>query len=153
MTSLREKIGYYLPFFYAHVFGLTVQQAAMLFLVTRIYDAVSDPLMGIVADRTSTRSGKYRPYLLWIALPFSLCGVMLFTTPSFGPDGKLVYAYVTYLLMMTVYTGINVPYGALLGVITTDSDEKTVFSSFRMFFAYGGSFIALACWEPLCRFV
>lgn len=168
MTSLREKIGYglgdmassmfwkifsyYLPFFYAHVFGLTVQQAAMLFLITRIWDAVSDPLMGIVADRTSTRWGKYRPYLLWIALPFSLCGVMLFTTPSFGPNGKLVYAYVTYLLMMTVYTGINVPYGALLGVITTDSDEKTVFSSFRMFFAYGGSFIALACWEPLCRF-
>jgi len=168
MAALREKIGYgfgdmassmfwkifsyYLPFFYAHVFGLTVRQAAMLFLVTRIWDAVSDPLMGIVADRTVSRWGKYRPYLLWAALPFSLCGVLLFSTPSFGPDGKLIYAYATYLLMMTVYTVINVPYGAMLGVITTDSNEKTLFSSFRMFFAYGGSFLALACWEPLCSF-
>ena len=117
-------------------------------LVTRVWDAVSDPMMGIIADRTKTRWGKYRPYLLFFALPFALCGVLLFTTPE---TGKTIWAYVTYILMMTVYTGINVPYGSLLNVMTADSDEKSVLSSFRMFFAYGGSFIALFAWEPLCN--
>lgn len=166
MASLKDKIGYgfgdmassmfwkifsyYLPFFYAHIFGIGLEHAAVLFLITRIWDAVSDPMMGIIADRTNTRWGKYRPYVLWFAVPFAVCGVLLFTTPDFSQGRKLVWAYVTYILMMTVYTGINVPYGAMLGVITPSSAEKTVFSSYRMFFAYGGSFIALAAWEPLC---
>lgn len=102
-------------------------------LVTRIWDTVSDPMMGVIADRTHTRWGKYRPYLLFFAAPFAISGVLLFTTPDLGETGKLVWAYVTYILMMTVYTGINVPYGSMLGVMTNDSDEKTVFSSFRMF--------------------
>jgi GPH family glycoside/pentoside/hexuronide:cation symporter len=82
---------------------------------------------------------------------FSICGILLFTTPDLDYGGKLIWAYVTYILMMTVYTGINVPYGAMLGVMTDDTNEKTVFSSFRMFFAYGGSFISLFLWEPLCN--
>ena len=166
MASLSEKIGYgfgdmassmfwkvfsyYLPFFYANVFGLSLIDTGLLLLVTRIWDAVSDPMMGAVADRTKTRWGKYRPYLLWVAAPFSICGILLFTTPDWGYAAKLVWAYVTYIMMMTVYTGINVPYGAMLGVMTEDSQEKTVFSSFRMFFAYGGSFISLFAWDPLC---
>lgn len=166
MARLSEKIGYgfgdmassmfwkvfsyYLPFFYSNVFGLSLTDAGILVLVTRIWDAVSDPMMGIVADRTNTRWGKYRPYLLWVAAPFSICGILLFTTPDWGYAGKLLWAYVTYILMMSVYTGINVPYGAMLGVMSDNPHEKTVFSSFRMFFAYGGSFIALAAWEPLC---
>lgn len=168
MALLKEKIGYgfgdmassmfwkifsyYLPIFYSNIFGLSLVDAGILVLVTRIWDAVSDPMMGIFADRTKTRWGKYRPYLLWVAAPFSICGILLFTTPDLSYAGKLIWAYVTYVLMMTVYTGINVPYGAMLGVITTDTKEKTVFSSFRMFFAYGGSFIALFLWEPLCAF-
>ena len=163
--TLKEKIGYglgdmsssmfwklfsyFLPFFYSNVFGLSLADAGILMLVTRIWDAVSDPMMGILADRTKTRWGKYRPYLLFFAVPFAVCGVMLFTTPE---NGKTVWAYVTYILMMTVYTGINVPYGSLLNVMTSDSDEKSVLSSFRMFFAYGGSFLALGIWEPLCNF-
>lgn len=166
MAPLREKVGYgfgdmassmfwkvfsyYLPFFYANVFGLSLIDTGVLLLVTRIWDAVSDPMMGVIADRTKTRWGKYRPYLLWIAAPFSICGILLFTTPDWGYAAKLIWAYVTYILMMTVYTGINVPYGAMLGVMTDNSQEKTVFSSFRMFFAYGGSFIALFAWDPLC---
>ncbi|MBO4566826.1 MAG: MFS transporter [Bacteroidales bacterium] len=166
-TTLAEKIGYgfgdmsssmfwkifsyYLPFFYSNIFGLRLDQVALLLVITRIWDAVSDPMMGILADRTTTRWGKYRPYLLFVSLPFALCGIFLFTTPDAGATVKLVWAYVTYILMMTVYTGINVPYGAMLGVMTDDSDTKTVLSSFRMFFAYGGSFIALFCWEPLCN--
>lgn len=167
MNPLREKIGYgfgdmsssmfwkifsyYLPFFYSNVFGLSLTDAGMLMLITRIWDAVSDPMMGVIADRTHTRWGKYRPFLLWIAAPFAIAGILLFTTPDMGPTGKLVWAYVTYILMMTVYTAINVPYGAMLGVMTDDSNTKTVFSSYRMFFAYGGSFIALYSWEPLCN--
>lgn len=168
MASLREKIGYglgdmsssmfwkvfsyYLPFFYSNVFGLSLVDAGVLVLVTRIWDAVSDPMMGVIADRTHTRWGKYRPYLLFVAPLFSIAGILLFTTPDWTYSAKLIYAYVTYILMMTVYTGINVPYGAMLGVMTDDPQEKTVFSSFRMFFAYGGSFIALAAWEPLVNF-
>ena len=148
-SSMFWKLfSYFLPFFYSNVFGLSLADAGILMLVTRIWDAVSDPMMGILADRTKTRWGKYRPYLLFFALPFAVCGVLLFTTPE---NGKTVWAYVTYILMMTVYTGINVPYGSLLNVMTADSDEKSVLSSYRMFFAYAGSFIALGVWEPLCN--
>lgn len=149
-SSMFWKIfSYYLPFFYSNIFGLSLTDAGVILLVTRIWDAVSDPMMGVIADRTNTRWGKYRPYLLWVAPLFSICGILVFTTPDWGYAGKLIWAYTTYLLMMTVYTGINVPYGAMLGVMTDDSNEKTVFSSFRMFFAYGGSFIAMFLWEPL----
>ena len=164
-TKLIEKIGYgfgdmssstfwkifsyYLPIFYSNIFGLSLIDAGVLVLVTRIWDAVSDPMMGIVADRTNTRWGKYRPYLLWVAPLFSICGILLFTTPDLNYGGKLIWAYVTYIMMMSVYTAINVPYGAMLGVVTDDTNEKTVYSSFRMFFAYGGSFLALFLWEPL----
>ena len=168
MAHISEKVGYglgdmsssmfwkvfsyYLPFFYSNVFGLSLVDAGILVLVTRIWDAVSDPMMGIIADRTQTRWGKYRPYLLFVAPLFSIAGILLFTTPDWSYGAKLIYAYITYILMMTIYTAINVPYGAMLGVMTDDSQEKTVFSSFRMFFAYGGSFIALAAWEPLVNF-
>ena len=148
-SSMFWKLfSYFLPFFYSNVFGLSLADAGILMLVTRIWDAVSDPMMGIIADRTKTRWGKYRPYLLFFSLPFAVCGILLFTTPE---NGKTLWAYITYILMMTVYTGINVPYGSLLNVMTADSDEKSVLSSYRMFFAYGGSFIALFAWEPLCN--
>ena len=168
MARLSEKIGYglgdmsssmfwkifsyYLPIFYSDIFQLTLAQTATLMFVTRFWDTVSDPMMGVIADRTETRWGKYRPYLLWFAAPFAISGVLLFTTPDWDNQGRLAYAYITYILMMTVYTGINVPYASMLGVMTNDSQEKTVFSSYRMFFAYGGSFIALFAWEPLCDF-
>ena len=151
-SSMFWKVfSYYLPFFYSNIFGLSLKDAGIILLVTRIWDAVSDPMMGILADRTQTRWGKYRPYLLFVAPLFSIAGILLFTTPDWGYTAKLVWAYATYILMMTVYTGINVPYGAMLGVMTADSQEKTVYSSFRMFFAYGGSFLALFLWEPLCN--
>ncbi len=159
MAKLSEKIGYglgdmsssmfwkifsyYLPIFYSDVFGLKPVHAATLLGITRLYDAVSDPVMGIIADRTQTRWGKYRPYLLWLAIPFALIGIMAFYVPDTSYGVKHLYAYVAYILMMTAYTAVNVPYGAMLGVVTADSKEKSVFSSFRMFFAYIGSFIAM----------
>lgn len=168
MASLHEKIGYglgdmassmywkifsaYLPFFYTNVFGLPLEMAAVLFLITRLWDAVSDPMMGALADRTRSRWGKYRPWLLVMSLPFALCGVLLLTTPDLSSQGKTIWAFVTYILMMTIYTAINVPYGSMLGVMTDDSREKTVFSSYRMFFAYVGSFIVLGAWEPTIKY-
>ena len=143
-SSMFWKIfSYYLPIFYSDVFGLKPQHAAFLLLITKLYDAVSDPVMGIIADRTNSKWGKYRPYLLWVAIPFALIGIMSFYTPQVGYTFKHIYAYVTYILMMTVYTAINVPYGAMLGVVSESSKEKSVFSSYRMFFAYIGSFIAM----------
>ena len=159
MAALKEKIGYgfgdfassmfwkifsyYLPIFYSDVFGLKPAHAATLLLVTKLYDAVSDPVMGLIADRTQTRWGRYRPYLLWMAIPFAVIGVLSFYVPNTTYTLKHVYAYVMYILMMTAYTAVNVPYGAMLGVVTADSREKSVFSSFRMFFAYIGSFVAM----------
>lgn len=152
-SSMFWKIfSYYLPFFYSNIFGMSLAHAGTLVLVTKLYDAVSDPVMGLIADRTNTRWGKYRPYLLWIAIPFAVAGILAFFTPQTDNyTFKHVYAYVTYILMMTVYTAINVPYGAMLGVMTDDSREKSVFSSFRMFFAFIGSFIAMGSFEPLLK--
>lgn len=152
-SSMFWKIfSYYLPFFYSNIFGLSLAHAGTLLLVTKLYDAISDPVMGLIADRTSTRGGKYRPYLLWIALPFAIAGILAFYTPQTDNyTFKHIYAYATYILMMTVYTAINVPYGAMLGVVTDDSREKSVFSSFRMFFAFIGSFISMGIFEPLLR--
>ena len=159
MNRLSEKIGYglgdmassmfwkifsyYLPIFYSDVFGLRPVHAATLLLVTKLYDAVSDPVMGLVADRTQTRWGKYRPYLLWMAVPFAVIGILSFYVPDGSYTFKHVYAYLMYILMMTAYTAVNVPYGAMLGLVTDDSREKSVYSSFRMFFAYVGSFVAM----------
>ncbi len=165
MIKLTEKIGYgfgdmassmfwklfgaYLMIFYTDVFGLPAAMVGTMFLVTRIWDSVFDPIVGIVADRTNSRWGKFRPYLLYLAVPFGLIGVLTFYTPPFGTTGKLVYAFITYSLMMMVYSGINVPYASLLGVMSPDPKERNVLSTFRMMFAYIGSFIALLLFMPM----
>jgi GPH family glycoside/pentoside/hexuronide:cation symporter len=131
----------FLLYFYTDVFGISAVAAGTMFLVTRIWDAVNDPIMGFIADRTDTRWGKFRPYLLWFAIPFGVLGVLMFTTPDLGSTGKLIYAYVTYTLMMMIYTVINVPYSALMAVITPNSKDRTVVSTFRFVLAFVGMFI------------
>ena len=163
--QLKEKIGYgfgdfassmfwkmfsvYLLFFYTDVVGIAAAAVGTMFLVTRIWDTAFDPLIGIVSDRTQTRWGKFRPYLLWICIPFGLIGILTFTSPGFGTTGNLVYAYVTYTLMMMVYSAINVPYASLMGVMTPNIKERTTLSTFRFIFAFAGSILVLACAEPL----
>ncbi|PZX16837.1 GPH family glycoside/pentoside/hexuronide:cation symporter [Breznakibacter xylanolyticus] len=163
--KLKEKIGYglgdaassmfwklfsmYLLFFYTDVFGISAAAVGSMFLFTRIWDAANDPVMGIIADRTHSRWGKFRPYLLLMAIPFGLIGFLTFTTPSFGPSGKLIYAYVTYTLMMMIYTAVNVPYASLMGVMTSNFKERTTLASFRFVFAFAGSILVLALAEPL----
>lgn len=135
---------YYIQYFYTDVFGLAPAAMATMFIVVRLFDSANDPIMGIIADRTNTRWGKFRPYLLWFAIPFGFIGWMTLTTPDWSPSAKLVYAYVTYSLMMMVYTAINIPYSALMGVITNDISERTKVSSWRFIGAYTGGLIVQA---------
>ncbi len=155
--SVREKIGYslgdtatnltwrsfmvFLPIFYTDVFGLSAAAMGTLLLVCRFWDGITDFIMGVVADRTKTRWGKFRPWILWTAFPFGLLTVFAFTTPDFSYTGKLIYAYVTYSLLIIVFTANNVPYSALMGVMTSDPIERTSLSSYRFVFAYLGALI------------
>jgi GPH family glycoside/pentoside/hexuronide:cation symporter len=134
---------YFLPIFYTNTFGLSPAIVGFLLLFCRVFDGVIDIVMGTIADRTETRWGKFRPYLLWTALPFGFLLALTFTTPDFGLSGKLIWAYVTYILLNIVYTANNIPYSALMGVITGDVKERTNVSSFRFFGAYAGGAIAL----------
>jgi GPH family glycoside/pentoside/hexuronide:cation symporter len=153
MLSLREKIGYalgdsasnfywkvhefFVLFFYTDVFGISAGAAGTMFLVVRIGDAIADPLMGLVADRTRSRFGRFRPYLAWMPVPLALAGVLMFTTPELEPGAKLGYAYATYVLFFLCYTAINIPYSALMGVITPDTQERAELSSLRFVGAFG----------------
>ncbi len=170
MAPLREKIGYGLgdaasggitwkimsiafPLFFTNVFGLSFADAAALMLLARMFDVVTDPLMGSIADRTQSRWGTYRPWLIFGSIPFGLIFALLFFTPELGPVGKRIWAYSFYLLMMACYTMVNVPYGSLLGVMTTDDNEKNQFSAFRMVGAYAMGFITLFSFPYLQRMV
>ncbi len=166
--SLKEKIGYsvgdtasnlffqtfmlFLLYFYTDVFGLPAATVGTLFLITRIWDAFNDPIMGTIADRTNTRWGKFRPYILIFALPFGIMGVLTFTTPDFDATGKLIYAFITYNLLMMMYTAVNVPYSALMGVITSNSMERTELSTFRFVAAFIGGIIVQASTISLVKY-
>lgn len=150
----REKLGYgagdlgfnlywttiasFLAAFYTDVFGISAAAAGTMLFVTRIFDAFTDPVMGIVADRTRSRFGKYRPYLLFAGVPMAAAAVLTFTTPDLGDGDKLLWAYGTYTAMMMLYTVLNTPYSALSGVMTADSQERTTLISARFLFAFTG---------------
>lgn len=158
--SFKEKLGYgsgdfasnlfwqtfmyFLPIFYTDVFGLPTVAAAWLFGVSRILDAVTDPTIGIIADRTKSRWGRFRPYILFGAIPFGFVGILSFSTPDFSLSAKIVYAFITYNLMMILYTVINIPYSSLLGVLTPNSQERTKISSLRFIFAFSAGLFVTA---------
>lgn len=163
--SFKEKVGYglgdmasnfymgffglFLLYYYTDVFGISPAAAATMLLVTKVVDAISDPAMGLIADRTESRWGKYRPYLLWVAVPYALLGYLLFLGPELSDIGKLIYAYVTYTLVMLAYTAINVPYSALLAVISPVAEERTKATQFRFVFASLGTLCVGAFATPL----
>lgn len=163
--SFREKVGYSLGdsganfvfqtlmifqmTFYTNVFGITAAAAGLLFLVGRVSDAITDPLMGVIADRTKTRWGRFRPWLIWSAVPFAVIFWLAFTTPDWSSGAKLAYAWITYLLLMAVYTVNNVPYAALNGVMTGDVNERTSLSTFRFVAAMSTAFIVQGLTWPL----
>jgi glycoside/pentoside/hexuronide:cation symporter, GPH family len=163
--KLSEKIGYgfgdaassmfwklfgmYLMFFYTDIFGIPAAVVGTMFLVTRVGNAAFDPFVGILGDRTYTRWGKFRPYMLWMAVPVGIIAVLTFTTPDFSTSGKIIYAYITFSLMMIIYSMINVPYAALMGVMTDDGKQRTTLATYRFIFAFGGSFLVLGLFQPL----
>lgn len=163
--SVREKVGYglgdmasnfymgffglFLLYYYTDVYGISAAAAATMLLVTKAVDAISDPVMGLIADRTQTRWGKYRPYLLWIAIPYALFGYLLFLGPDLGGFGKLAFAYVSYTLVMLAYTAINVPYSALLAVIHPSEQERTKATQYRFILASLGTLSVGALAKPL----
>ncbi len=163
--SIKEKIGFALGdtasnlvwqtlmifqlYFYTDIFGLPAAVVGTMFLITKIWDSINDPIMGIIADRTNTKWGKFRPYILWFALPFAFAGVLTFTTPDLSLTGKIIYAYVTYTIMMMIYTAINIPYSSLMGVISASPKQRASFSQYRFMFAFTGGLIVQALTLPL----
>ena len=161
----KEKLGYglgdtasnfffqvfniFLLYYYTDIFGLSAAAVGTMFLVTKLVDAASDPIMGLIADRTNSRWGKFRPYLLWAAIPYGLCGYAMFASPDLSDSGKLIYAYVTYTLMMLAYTAINVPYSALMGVISPSSTERTKVASYRFICAFAAAWLIGTFVTPL----
>ena len=165
--TVAEKVGYgfgdlasnlfwqmfsiYIAKFYTDVFLLSAAAMGTMMVVTRVGDAFIDPMIGTIADRTNTRWGHFRPYLVWMALPMAVAAILTFTTPNFGGTGKLIYAYVTLILMMFTYSAINIPYSALLGVLTPNSQDRCSASSYRFVMALLPVFVIVNTATPLAR--
>lgn len=145
-------IASFLAAFYTDVFGISAAAAGTMVFVTRIVDAVTDPVMGAVADRTRSRWGKFRPYLLFAGLPLAAAGVLTFTTPDLDQTGKLVWAYLTYSALMLLYTLVSMPYSALSGVMTARSQERTTLISARFLFAFTGGALVNKYTLPLVAY-
>ncbi len=166
--SFKEKLGYgmgdgasnlfwqnfvfFLAIFYTDVFGLAPAAVGTMLFVTRIFDMFSDPIMGAIADRTRSRWGRFRPYILFGAIPFGIMGVLTFTTPDLSPNGKLIYAYVTYTLVVLMYTVVNIPYSALMGVISPSTEERTKAASFKFVLAFGAGLLIQVMTAPMVAF-
>src|SRR3974390_1063687 len=169
LLSWREKISYgladmgfnfywaniatFLMIFYTDVFGISAAAAGSMLFIIKIVNAFTDPIIGAAADRTNTRFGKFRPYLIWMAVPLAAAGVLTYTTPGLSGDGKLVWAYGTYLFMMVCYTGINIPYNALSGVMSSDPQERSTINGLRFIFAFSGSTLVTAVTHSLVKWL
>ncbi|MDQ5978168.1 MAG: glycoside/pentoside/hexuronide:cation symporter, family [Verrucomicrobiota bacterium] len=165
--KVREYVGYalgdmasnlffvtfniFLIYYYVDVWAIPAASISFMMLAVRLFDALNDPVMGLIADRTNTKWGKFRPYLLWGAVPYGVCGYLMFAGPDLEATGKLVYAYATYTLMLVAYTVINVPYSSMLGVISPHSRTRGVASSFRFVGAFTGGFLVSLLARPLVK--
>ena len=150
-SSLWQTMMFFVPIFYTDVYMLPAGAAATLFLVVKFFDALNDPIMGTIADRTNSRWGRFRPYMLFGAIPLGIVTVLMFTTPDFSDAGKLAYAYVTYFMLLVMYTMIMVPFNSLIGVMTSDPVERTSLSSYKFVFAYGATITVQALLIPMVK--
>lgn len=167
--KIREKIGFglgdtagnfvyqsvvfMLAYYYTDVYGLDAATVAAIFLFVRIFDAVTDPIMGALVDRTESRWGKYRPYLAFICIPYAIASILVFTVPDLSVNGKTVYAYVTYALLMLLFTATNIPYFALGSVMTDDPKERLSLNSYRFVAAALGGLIVTSSLIPLADYL
>ncbi|MDX2487027.1 MAG: MFS transporter [Gammaproteobacteria bacterium] len=141
----------FIIYYYTDVYGLSAAAVTTMLLTVKLWDWITDPVMGIIADRTNTRWGKFRPYLLWMAIPYGALGYLMFINPDLQEEGKLIFAYITYILMMTAYTAINVPYGAMMGVMTTSSSERLTLGTYRFVGAFSAAILLGMSVRPLVR--
>lgn len=146
-----QTISVYLAIFYTDIFGITALAAGTMLGLSRSFDAFFDPVIGMIGDRTSSRWGKFRPYLLWVCVPMAVVGVLTFTVPDLGEHGKLIWAYVTFNALMLIYTTINIPYTAMLGVITPNPAERTALSSIKFVGAFAGGIVISATLLPMAK--
>jgi len=147
-----DMVGFWLLFFYTDVYGISAAAAGTIMLVARFWDMAIDPVIGIVSDRTNTRWGKFRPYILFGAIPYAILAILTFTTPNFGEVGKIVYAGATYVLLMTAYAAINLPYSALGAVMTDDTYERAGLNTYRFIAGFTGQFIVTGLALTLAEF-
>lgn len=163
--SIREKVAYglgdtgcnfvwqtvmlFLAYFYTDIYGLSPAHMGTMFLLVRFIDAVTDPIMGSIVDRTQSKHGRYRPYLLWMAIPFGAACMFAFFTPDFGETGKIIYAYASYIFLTLMYTAINVPYCAMANAMTNDSNERTSLQSYRFALSTAGGLVVAMVALPL----
>lgn len=163
--SVTEKIGYslgdlaanlifqtlltFLAFFYTDVYGISAGKAATIMAIGGMFGAFFTPVMGIIADRTSTRWGKFRPWLLWTAIPFGAVALLAFSTPDFDENGKVIYAFITYIALLIIYAANNLPYSALSGVLTGSMSDRNSLSSYRFVAVMVAQFIIQVLLLPL----
>ncbi len=136
-----DMVGFWLLFFYTDVYGISAAAAGTIMLIARFWDMAVDPIIGVISDRTNTRWGKFRPYILFGAIPYAVLAILTFSTPNFGETGKIVYAAATYVLLMTAYAAINLPYSALGAVMTDDTYERAGLNTFRFIAGFTGQFV------------
>ena len=148
-----DMVGFWLLFFYTDVYKIPAATAGTILMVARFWDMGIDPVIGIISDRTRTRWGKFRPYILFGALPYAILAVLTFTTPDFGVTGKIIYAVVTYVLLMTAYAAVNLPYSSLAAVMTADTYERTGLNIYRFICAFGGQFVVTGLALTLVEFL
>ncbi|OIP85235.1 MAG: hypothetical protein AUK44_00280 [Porphyromonadaceae bacterium CG2_30_38_12] len=147
-----DMVGFWLLFFYTDVYGISAAAAGTIMLVARFWDMAIDPIIGIVSDRTNSRWGKFRPYILFGALPYAVLAILTFTTPNFGETGKIIYAGLTYVLLMTAYASINLPYSALGAVMTADTNERAGLNTYRFIAGFSGQFVVTGLALTLANF-
>ena len=131
INMIWQMVTIYLLFFYTDVFGITAAVAGTIFLVNRVWDGVNDPLIGWLADRTRSKRGSYRPYLLFCSIPYAVMAVLSFSTPEFGMTGKIVYAFTTYFFLVIFFTLVTVPHGSLIPVMTRDLQNRSRLASMK----------------------
>ncbi len=169
MLTFKEKIGYglgdtasnfvwkstmlFLAYFYTDVFGISAAAMGTIFLISRLLDAITDPLMGMIVDRTRTRYGQFRPYILWCAIPFGLIMAITFYTPDFSYQGRVAYAAVTYILLTLAYTAVNVPYCSMPAALTSDPAERHSLQSWRFFMAALAALVVSGVALPLVKII
>ncbi len=147
-----DMVGFWLLFFYTDVYGISAAAAGTIMLIARFWDMAIDPIIGVVSDRTNTRWGKFRPYILFGAIPYAVLAILTFTTPNFGEVGKIVYAGATYVLLMTAYAFINLPYSALGAVMSADTYERAGLNTYRFIAGFIGQFIVTGLALTLAKY-